>query len=209
MKLITTLLALAWSSVWLCSAVWAQGNTSRTYTGINGPQGGKRPDTSYGSLPVPDKFVVNVYGQGDEFAIEVMSPGGDICGRPFYFTGTMIFQSNQSTGSIGGPMLRCTNPDLVVSCNHKPIYEVGYTGTVERSAGTYLIKITYPDQKWLKEDCQKKREDVGKETILLTYQPPTPPEPDLKEKIKRTETKYVDGVVDQIEGGKMFQHPRR
>ena len=77
MKLPITLLALFCSSALLCSAAWAQGNTSRTYTGINGPQGGKRPDTSYGTLPVPDNFVVNVYGQRNEFAFEVISQGGE------------------------------------------------------------------------------------------------------------------------------------
>ena len=176
-----------------------------------GAQTGKRPDTTYGSLPVPDKFVVNVYGGENEFAIEVMSPGGDICSRPFYFTGTVIFQPNQNKGSIGGPMLRCTNPELIVHCNHEPIYEVGYTGTVERSAdhSRYLIRITYPDQKWLKEDCQKKREDVGTETILLTYQPPTPPEPTAREQVDRAKKKAVDTWYDSMRGGRWLQNRPR
>ena len=138
MKLLITVLALIWSSLLLCSAAWAQGSTSRTYFGTNGPQGGDRPGHMSGGGPAPDRFVVNIYGEGDAIPIEVMSQGRDECDRPFYFTGTMIFSGNGNSGSIGGPMLRCTNKELKDACLNKGItltdyYEVGFTGTVERS----------------------------------------------------------------------------
>jgi len=170
MKLILTILAMACSFTLLDCVAWAQGQTSRTYTGVNGPPAGS-------AAPIPDQYVVDAYGGDNEFSIVVSSPGGDNCGREFYFTGTVSFRPNQNMGSIAGPMQRCTNPDLVVYCNHPSVYEVGYTGTIERSAdrSRYLIKITWPDEKWLREGCQKKREEVGTETIVLTYQPPAPP----------------------------------
>jgi hypothetical protein len=170
MKLPLALLVVTCFSAAVCPAAWTQDAVSRTFTGTNGPGTGSATFTT-------DDFVVTAYGSQNEFAIVVASPGGDICGREFYFTGTVSFQPNQNKGSIGGPMQRCTNPDLVIFCDHKPIYDVAYTGTIERNDNHshYLIKITWPDEKWLVEDCQKKREDVSTETILLSLLPPAPP----------------------------------
>jgi hypothetical protein len=180
MKLLTTILTLACSSAFLCSATWAQGNESRTFTGNNGPQGGPA---------IGDNFMVNIYGQGDVIAIEVKNSGGDgECGRPFYITGTIILAKDPATGtvlnrgSIGGPMLRCTNKDLKNACANVGVtltdyYEVGYTGTVQRSAdqGSYVINITYPYATWVREDCKEARTAQGTERIVLTYSPAPPP----------------------------------
>jgi hypothetical protein len=209
MKLLTTILALACSSALLCSAAWAQGNTSRTYRGTNGPPAGQQPGSSYGPSPTPDNFVVNVYGQGNDLTFVVTSGGGDICGRSYYFTGTVIFPAHSKTGSIGGPMLRCTDPGLVVYCNEKTVYQVTFTGTVERGDGTFDIRITYPDEKWLKEDCKNKRTDVGTEQILLTYAPPTPPEPTIREMIDQAKEKAADTMYKSVRGGEWLKNRPR
>lgn len=165
MKLVTLILTLACSSAFLFPVARAQqqGSVAGTYTGANGSG---------------DRFMVNIYGRlGEAIAIEVKAGGGDgECGRSFYITGTMLFDANNTTASIGGPMLRCTEKALLGDpCNHQPFYEVGYTGTVTRTpyqgAQMFEINITYPDERWLPEDCPngKKRTEVGKDKITLTY----------------------------------------
>ncbi|HEX5104239.1 MAG TPA: hypothetical protein VFV87_10535 [Pirellulaceae bacterium] len=207
MRLISTILALLLCSAWHCPSARGQGNVSRTYTGTNGPEG-RAPFRPTGPGSTGDHFIANIYGD----AIEVLSQGGDQCGRPFYFTGTIAIQPNQTKGTIGGPMLRCTNEELKAACAKVGIrltdyYEVGYTGTVERNPdqGAYLIKITYPYTIWVKDDCKEKRDTQGTDTILLVYQPPRE-DPSWGEALHRGERRMVDGIVDQLEGGKLFQH---
>jgi hypothetical protein len=175
MKLPIAILVVACSIAGLHSAARAQGDNSRTYTGTNGPRNQR---TGFQNAPggLGEDFVANIYGTDNEFAIEVLSPGA--CNRPFYLTGTVIFQPNQSRGTIGGPMLRCTTPELKAACDRlTPYYEVSYTGTIERLPGNsvFLIKITYPYAIWVKQDCTEKRETQGTEIIRLTYRPPGPP----------------------------------
>lgn len=204
MKILITVISLLSLCAGLRSLAQAQDEISRTYTGTNGPQSG--PGLP---LPTPDNYVVNVYGGFEQFAIVVASPAADICGREFYFTGTVSFQPNQLIGSIGGPMQRCTNPDLVVFCDHKPIYEVGYTGTVERNTNDsrYLIKITWPDEKWLVEDCQKKRVDRGSEEIRLYFArrlPPNTPDPDSWTEWARKKIAGGDQHVRDVISGRSY-----
>lgn len=215
MKLMTTILALVCSSALLCSEAWAQGNTSRTYFGTNGPQGGQQPGSSRHQAPTPDNFRVNVYGQGNAFTFEALSQGGEICGRPYYFRGHVTFQANQPTGSISGPMLRCTNQELKDACAKVGVtltdyYEVTYTGTVDRSRpGIYIITITYPYATWVREDCKEARTTEGTEMLWLTYEPPTPAEPTTRELIDRAKKKAVDTWYDSMRGGRWLQNRPR
>ncbi len=194
MKLLTTILALACSSALLCSAAWAQGDPSGTYRGSNGPQGDQQPGSAYNQSPAPDNFVANVYGAGNSFTLEVMPPGGDRCGRPFYFRANITFQANQPIASISGPMLRCTYQDLKDACANVGVtltdyYQVIYTGTFDRTTG--IITITYPFAIWVREDCKEARTAQGRETIMLNYTPPTPPAP--------TTTQTIGDILDDIE----------
>jgi hypothetical protein len=148
---------------------------------------------------IPDEYVFNFYGSegnDNEFAFEVMSPGG--CNRPWYLQGNVTFQPNQPNGSIGGRMLRCTNQELKDACAKVGIrltdyYEVGFTGTIKRYGDNYLIKITYPYTIWVKEDCTEKRDDVGRETISLTYRPPGPPP-----RTPADDVRDANDAVDQV-----------
>lgn len=211
MKRMITILTLVWTSVWLCSAAWAQGTTSRTYFGSNGPQGGQQPGSSIHQNPTPDNLVVTVYGHDNEFAIEATSQS-DTCGRPFYIRGNMTFRPNQFTGSIGGPMLRCTNQDLKDSCARVGVtltdyYEVTFTGTVDRSnPGIYIITITYPYAVWVKEDCKEARTVDGTEMIWLTYEPPTPPPLTNKQIWDWAWDKFTDTVYKRVRGGRWLQN---
>jgi hypothetical protein len=212
MKLPIAILALACSIAGLHSAACAQGDNSRTYTGTNGPRSQR---TGVADVPggLGEDFVANIYGSDDEFAIEVKSPG--TCNRPFYLTGTVSFQPNQSRGTIGGPMLRCTNPELKAACAKVGItltdyYEVGYTGTIERNPGNslFLIKITYPYVIWVKEDCTEKRETQGRDIIRLTYRPRAPPPPTNRELYDRAWDKSTDTVYKSVRGGRWLQNQR-
>ena len=210
MNRIFQVLALVCVPTVLSSAAFAQEDNSRTYTGTNGPLSQR---TGYSDAPgaLGEDFVANIYGSDNEFAIEVLSPGA--CNRPYYLTGTVSFQPNQSRGTIGGPMLRCTNPELKAACAKVGIrltdyYEVGYTGTIERIPGNslFLIEITYPYVIWVKEDCTEKRETQAAEIIRLTYRPRAPPPPTNRELYDQAWDKSTDTLYKSVRGGRWLQN---
>ena len=213
MKLSIALLTLACSSIQLSSVAWAQVNG--TFNGHNGPQ----PNSGDTSVQNPggdywvdpgrrygERFKVNIHGQGSVNTIEIVTAGGDQeCGRPFYIEGTIIYDANHRTGTLDGEMLRCTNPKLLPApCSHQPQYKVRCTGTVLRSddQSGYIIDVTYPDEKWLPEDCPdgKKRTDIGKERIILSYIRPLPAPPPPDSWTEWARKKFDQGFRDTVSG---------
>jgi hypothetical protein len=151
----------------------AQQTSSATYFGWDGP-----PSMGGGT------YIANVYGD----AIEIVARN-DQCGRPFYIQGVMSIVSTRNSGTIGGTMYRCTNPELVgAPCQQPPNYETSFQGMVQRDVTTrrLTLNLTYTMEIWNKDECKKDHDEQRTDILQLLYQPPTPPPPTTTQTISDT-----------------------
>lgn len=147
----------------LAAEACAQGTASRTYFGWDGPP-------QFGG----NTFIANTYGN----TIEIL-PRNDQCGRTYFIRGVLSVAPNLNRGTIAGTMRRCSSRELIVSCEHAPSYETGFSGTVIRDEThrRLTLHLTYTMEIWNEETCKKERNEPQTEIIQLLYQPPTGPAP--------------------------------
>lgn len=117
--------------------------------------------------------VITPASSASGLTITLAPVGSDECGRTTVLTGRLSPGANPTGGNFSGTIYRCTTDDLEEQCKKlgRPIgenFSKPATGTFNNTSSGLIINVTYPAEKWVKEDCKFQKQDKGSVVVLIS-----------------------------------------